>query len=822
MKKCLLLVIGFFLLCKAEAQNTYHGSETKLFDLIHTTLELKPDWTRNQLEGSAELLLKPWFYAQDELILDAKGMTIHSVGIKDKKARFEYDQLKLKIHLDRKYTKGDTLQINVDYTAKPDLVKEVPAFKDQGFKGLYFINKSTSSPEQLWTEGETEYNSVWFPTLDSPNQKHTQTISLTVPTTYKTLSNGLLIKSKENKNGTRTDTWYQNIEHAVYLTMIAAGEFEKVVDERFKEYEVSYYVEPQFKESAQAIFGRTPAMIWYFEDLLDMKFPWQKYAQIAVRDYVSGAMENTTATVHGSGIQKTANQLIDGNNDGVIAHELFHHWFGNIVTAESWANLTLNEAFADYSEYLWQAHYYGAEEGQWQNSIARSQYLDEAEDKQLPVIRYAYEDKENMFDNHTYAKGGRILHMLRQEVGDEAFFASLQLYLKDNAFQNAEIHDLRQAFEEVTGRDLNGIFEQWFLKPGHPRLHIDKTFENGRLKLNISQKLDSVNQTIYQFPLTLELGQGDNSVLKTVYVNDSLQSVEFKLDDEPSFVNVDPFADFLGEVEMEHSEKELFAMATHSKGVVTRAEAFRKLTNTEELSGELSLNAMFDEDRRNMTLDLLEDPFWRIRELAVHQFFDYDGDDFLKVERQLQSIIRTDEKSNVRSAAILAMKNFLNPQNDLLFRKALADTSYGVRAASLEAILISTPPDADSLCHEMADINDVNIFTAVANHRAEKASADHYEWFTKRMSEFTGSELYQTMGILGSYLVAAPQEIQLKSIDFVKDIALNESLWVGRYAATQTIFLLTEHPEAMEALREIISSEKHPQLKELYKQLPVD
>lgn len=820
MKKSLLFL---FLLCHFSfAQQNYNPSETKLFDLIHTELHLKPDWTKNELEGSAVLYLKPWFYPQDLLILDAKGFEIHAVGLSEQKARFEYDHLKLKIHLDRSYTREDTLAVTIKYTARPDRLQEIEALKNTTYKGLYFINKSNSRPQQLWTEGETEYNSCWFPTLDSPNQKHTQEIHLTVPKGFKTLSNGLLISSKENEDETRTEVWKQGTPHSVYLTMIAAGNFAKVVDQNFKDFEVSYYVEPEYEQSALDIFGRTPAMIRYFEGLLNTKYPWSKYAQIAVRDYVSGAMENTTATVHGSSIQKNGHQLVDGNDDGVIAHELFHHWFGDYVTAESWANLPLNEAFADYSEYLWTSHYYGKAEGEWLNFTSLNQYLDESDQKQVPVIRYEYEDKEEMFDNHSYAKGGRILHMIRQEVGDEAFFKALEIYLKENRLENAEIHNLRMAFEEVTGRDLNWLFDQWFLKPGHPRLHISHSYENQKLKLEIYQQTDSVNNQIYRFPLKVEIGTENGTQVKVLEIDQNLENFSFDLPDSPLFVAADPFSDFLGVIDQEQTEEELFAQSRYSKGAVSRAKAFNFLSDSENLEGELSLNAMFDEKRRELAIELLEDPFWRIREMAVHKFFDYDGDDFLKVERKLQSVIRTDKKSNVRSAAVLAMKNFLNPQNDLLFRKSLADTSYAVRAAALEAILISNPPDADSLTQMMENINDVNIFVAVANYKAAKAQSEDYPWFESRMSKLTGSELYQTMGVLGSYLVRAPLETQLQSIPFLKGIAMNESVWIGRYSATQALLLLTEHPQALEALKEVIASETNEQLKEMYQQIPLD
>ena len=195
-----------------------------------------------------------------------------------------------------------------------------------------------------------------------------------------------------------------------------------------------------------------------------MEFPWEKYAQIAVRDYVSGAMENTTATVHGNTIQATQRELLDADyntGDGTIAHELFHHWFGDYVTSESWSNLPLNEAFADYSEFLWAENKLGADEAALIQQTKLNNYLDEAQGKREPLIRYHYQDREAMFDRHSYDKGGRVLHMLRKYVGDDAFFAALNRYLTQNKLSAVEISKLRIAFEETTGEDL-----MWFLISG--------------------------------------------------------------------------------------------------------------------------------------------------------------------------------------------------------------------------------------------------------------------------------------------------------------------------------------------------------------------
>ena len=183
----------------------------------------------------------------------------------------------------------------------------------------------------------------------------TQEIKITVGSRYVTLSNGLLLSSKPNGDGTRTDYWKQTLPHAPYLAMMAIGEF-AVVKDKWKGIDVDYYVEPAYEPHAKAIFGETPAMLDYYSDVLKLPYAWEKYSQVVVRDYVSGDMENTTATIHGEFLHRTDRELLDGDNERIIAHELFHHWFGDLVTCESWSNLPLNESFATYGEYMWLEH----------------------------------------------------------------------------------------------------------------------------------------------------------------------------------------------------------------------------------------------------------------------------------------------------------------------------------------------------------------------------------------------------------------------------------------------------------------------------------
>ncbi|CAH0995310.1 hypothetical protein EMA8858_01431 [Emticicia aquatica] len=802
------------------AQGIYNGAKTIENDLIHTQLELKPDWGKQYLFGKATITFKPHFYAQNKLKLDAKGFDIQEVILKNKALTYTYDKRVLTINLGQNFTRRDTLTIQIVYVAKPNELPIGGSAAITADKGLYFINPQGTDldkPQQIWTQGETEANSCWFPTIDSPNQKMTQEIFLTVDNKFTTLSNGKLISSKQNADGTRTDYWKQSKLSSPYLTMIAVGDFKKVTDPSYKDFEVSYYVEPKFEKFAFNIFGRTPEMIVFFEKLLGVKFQWEKYAQIAVRDYVSGAMENTTATIHGDFIQKDNHQLVDDNDDGVIAHELFHHWFGDLVTCESWANLPLNEAFADYAEYLWAEHKYGKDEGELVANIALNQYLDEAKEKREPLIRFRYLDKEDMFDSHSYAKGGRILHLLRKQVDDEAFFESLKLYLNQHAFKNAEIEDLRIAFENVTGEDLNWFFDQWFLKAGHPELQVSHSFENGKLKLNVKQTQDTTYSTIYRLPMKVLVKTENEQFTKEILVEKSNQTFEILVKSSPKMVLLDPENIFVGKIEHQKSQDELIYQYYNAEGIATKLNVLETLTYIPE-DDTTFYNPPAEKNIRRLLIDATKDKFWRIRQFAVQKLFDYDGDEFLEVEKALQYRVIHDERSYVRADAILAMKGFLNSQNDKLFRDALTDSSYTVQAAAIEALLASHPSDAIEIALKFDTSTNPNIFASVANYFAEEASPLRYDWFINHLTKMKGNDLYQVLGIFGTYLVKSSTEIQLKSLPLLSQIAKNDTQWYVRFAGMQTLSLIEENREVKRLMKEIIAVERDERLQKIYKQ----
>jgi aminopeptidase N len=667
---------------KSERWKTsYRASATKVNDLVNTKLEVSFDLTKSWMYGKAWITLHPHFYPTDSLRLDAKYMNINKISVlkagKEVPLKFSYDSLNLWITLDKSYKAGENYTVFIDYVAKPNNIKRKGSAAISGGKGLYFINplgKDKKKPTQIWTQGETESNSGWVPTIDKPNQKTTDEIIMNIPDKYQTLSNGILVSQFKNKNGTRTDTWKMNLPHAPYLMMMAVGEF-SIIKDSYKGKEVSYYVEKEYAPVARKIFGYTPEMIKFYSQLTGVDYPWQKYSQIAVRDYISGAMENTTATLHGESAQQDARQLVDQNRwEDIIAHELFHMWFGDYVTCESWSNITVNESFADYSEYLWEVYKHGKDAGDEHSFNSMQNYLRGGNEKK-DLVRFYYNDREDVFDLVSYQKGGRILNMLRYCVGDSAFFKSLNLYLRTKKFGSAEAQDLRLAFEEVTGQDLNWFWNLWYYGSGHPKLDINYKYDNSGKTAKVYIKQTQQGK-IFRFPLAIDVYEGPDRKRYKEWVEHQVDSFIFKTVSKPDLINVDGDKILLCE-KTEHKSLDNYIFQYKNAGLyLDRREAIDFAARTQA------------EDPKAFDLmkTALADRFSGLR-LYCLQRLNLTKDSIQKiVEPILISMANNDPKSLVRAGAIEALGRFKKDSFRSLFLKSINDSSYAIAGKSLIAL----------------------------------------------------------------------------------------------------------------------------------------
>jgi aminopeptidase N len=776
---------------------SYQPSKTLKNDLLHTKLEVGFDWQLKQLKGIATLTFKPYFYPQNTLELDAKGMDIHNVeliGSKHAMLRYDYNKKIIKIFLDRTYQRTDTFTIQVKYTAKPEDLPKGGSEAITSDKGLYFINadgKEPNKPRQIWTQGETEASSCWFPTIDSPNERTTQEMHITVDTNFAVLSNGEFIYSHKNDNGTKTELWKQDLPHAPYLFMMAIGEY-FIYKDHWHDMEVNYYVEPKYAPYAKNIFGNTPEMIEFFSNKLGYKYPWSKYSEIVVRDYVSGAMENTSATIFYEALQVDDRELLDESWDFIIAHELFHHWFGDLVTCESWSNLPLNESFANYSEYLWAEYKTGLDEADLHGEKEMSEYLDEAKRKQEPVIRYHYVDKEDMFDRHSYNKGGRILHMLRKHVGDDAFFESLKLYLHRNQFTSVEIHDLRLAFEDVTGEDLNWFFNQWFLSPGHPELKVTHEYNSGTVKLKVIQMQDTLKTPVYRLPLGVDIWVNGIKNRYNIVIDKAEQEFQIAVPAPPNLVLFDSDLHLLGKIEHECTEEELLFQFNNSDRYLAKKDAFQSiflLKEKEVGTNELKFN---NPVIRELLQKGLTDKFWAIRDLALDQFTKYLIPEIATYMKYVEAIALNDPKPTVRARAILFLSSYNNQEYVSVYKKGLDEKAYSVVGASLSAYLKTEDQSKQLDFKKLESMNNINIVIALAEYFIKIKDQSKFEWFSQKIKSSNDRELYPLLHYFVQYLMISEDADKEKGKDILREISQNNKYEVIRLYAESCIQKLKE------------------------------
>ncbi len=666
----------------------YRASYTKVNDLVHTKLDVKFNFEKAQLNGKAWVTLKPHFYDTDSLTLDAKGMDIAEVaimkGLTKKTLKYTYDSLQLFIKLDKVYKGGENYIIYINYTSRPNDFSAEGSEAITDAKGLYFINpngEEKNKPTQVWTQGETEANSVWMPTIDKPNQKSTEEIYMTVPAKYVTLSNGLLITQKKNSDGTRTDYWKMDLPHAPYLFFMGVGDF-AIVKDKYKEKEVSYFVEKKYESVARKIFGNTPAMMKFFSEKLGVDFPWAKYAQIVGRDYVSGAMENTTATLHQESAYQNARQLVDNNSwEETIAHELFHQWFGDLVTAESWSNLTVNESFANYSEYLWMEFKDGKDAADEHHYQDMQGYLLQPGNDKKDLVRFYYADKEKMFDGVSYNKGGRILNMLRNYVGDAAFFKSLNNYLTTNKFKAGEAGQLRLAFEEVTGEDMNWFWNQWYYGSGHPKLKIDYEYDDAKGIAKVIVEQTQKTDKLFQMPIYVDIYNGTSKQRNKVWIGNKNDTFSFTYSKHPDLINVDADKVLLCEKTDNKTADNFIHQAKFASNYLDRREALDYFTK---------------KGMTEMTL-LLQDKFEGLRKLAVSNLSKSKFAKDAAVIAAIEKIANTEKDKRTQAAAIKFLAKTEDAKYEALYTKFITDSSYSVAGAALEGIEKLNPTKAYEL-----------------------------------------------------------------------------------------------------------------------------
>ncbi|MBC7553981.1 MAG: M1 family peptidase [Taibaiella sp.] len=814
----------------------YQPSAPKSWEIINTRVAL----TFNPGEKSAVarewILLHPYCYPVDSVILDAKGMLIDSVimaGNNDNhNLNFTYTDSKLKIKFNRSYLPSDTLKLNFKYTALPYSAATSGSMAISDDRGLYFINpdnKIPHKPVQIWTQGETESNSHWMITIDKPNTRFTTQIELTVPDSLTTLSNGALVKQVKGRNRMRTDIWKMDKTVQAYAVMFAVGKF-IVVKDKWKDKEVSYYVEPAYAPDARLMFKNTCEMMDYFSKRTGVPYPWNKYSQVVVRDYVSGAMENTSASLFGEFMNQNAREIADKDYENVVSHELFHQWFGDYVTCESWSNVTVNESFANYGEQLWREHKYGKAESDelaWNDLQA---YIYSSQIKDPHLVRFNYDSREEVFDAISYNKGGAILHYLNSLIGDTAFDKAMKLYLTENALSSAEAHNWRMAVEKVTGQDWNWFFNQWYFHPGHPVLKINYNYIDTLQKLIVTvSQVQNDSPFLYSLPLKTALLTKEG--IKYIDWNIKKKNETFVYD----YVNgrppvVVPDYRHLLPGELKQNKKLWQWLIEYRSG-------------NDYVSKKLALTAAYSSISDSAAQEIinlsLNDDISAIVRFSLSKMQNIASEKYhTKWRSAINSLAAGSKNNGIKAEAIAVLGAWKIEEQLPLFYEALKDSSYSVAGNALDAISkINTDTAyvfASSIIHTDPRASLKNTAWAVI---CKKGMDDDIALIGKYYPYEQGNRKFYSAINLSSYLKKVKSDDSYaKGVGIYASLVLNEEMKLYRNTLAGYFFQLADvingnlksedrdeaataqrrWPIIREALNKIVSLEEDSQTKEKF------
>jgi len=655
-----------------------HFAPDRPFDLVHIKIEVTPDFGERSIRGRAVLRLRAVADDQESVKLDASNLKVRSVSLKDK-GLLLFNNLdgKLDVQLPGTVARGTELELEVEYEGRP-------------VKGLYFRGPDKDYPDrpvQLWTQGEDEDSHYWFPCIDTPAQKTTSEVVAVVPSSFVAISNGKLVSVKEDvSQGTKTYHYSQDKPHSVYLISLVAGDFVELKEE-VDGVPVLYYVPKGREEDARRSFSETPEMIRFYSERTGMPYPWDKYAQVTVNEFIFGGMENTSATTLTDLTLHDERAHLDFSSVPLVAHELAHMWFGDLVTCRYWKDAWLNEGFATFFEALYTEHSKGRDEYIYEIIRNQEAYLEELERYARPIVTNVFETPTEMFDKHLYEKASVVLHMLRSLLGEEAFWRGIRHYVKENAFGVVETSDLRKAFEASSGINLDAFFAQWLERPGHPE--ISATYEtkaDGQASLRLVQKQQ---EEAFSFRLKVKVQYSDEAETLYYDVTSKDQTFVVPLKRRPIFVSLDPEHELLKTMEFVRP-REMMLQQLSKDAVPGRIQAAKALAKDGSMEAVEALKRT-----------VLSDPFWGVQAEAAKALGEVGNDAAMRALTECMTV----QHPKARRAVVAALGQFRREEAAEALIRLLekGDPSYFVEAECLKSLGKTKSPKAFEVLQKALD-----------------------------------------------------------------------------------------------------------------------
>src|SRR6202030_3149161 len=635
------------------------------YHLQNARIELRFDLDQRQVVGQVTHTITTLKDGLRELDFDSVGLKILSARLDGKDAHFSTDDAKLHVDLDRPSKSGEKHEVMIRYQGSPK-------------KGLHFILPSKSysaQPKEIWTQGEAEDTRYYIPIYDYPNDRTTTEMIVTVPREWVTVSNGKLQSVVDSGPGMKTWTWRQSQPISTYLISLVAGEFDES-KKTWRNIPVDYRVPHGEADRIEPTFARTPEMLSFFSDRLGVPYPWDKYDQTAVDQFSLGGMENasaTTLTARSLLHPELAHESLEGA-DGLISHEMSHQWFGDLVTTKDWANLWLNEGFATFMATLWEEHQYGVDNAAYSRWRSQAAYFRQRRLFNVPIVTHEFRDSMEYAGN-IYGKAGLVLEMLREQLGDDAFFHALQHYLEANRLQNVATGDLIKAIEESTHVDVDRFFEEWIYGAGAPRFVVSTAYDAGakqvRMQVKQTQDVRGGHVGLFDVPIEVAVTTTAGSKSFPITVSKADETFSFPADSEPLLVLFDKGDKILKSVEFHKSDARWTYQLQHAEDVPDRVDAALALG---DMKGNNAAIAALGESAAH-------DHFWGVRVQALTALGRIGG---AQAEKAVLPGL-ADTEPWVREVAVEQLSKFSDDPAlaTKLTEIANKDSAYRVRAATL-------------------------------------------------------------------------------------------------------------------------------------------
>jgi len=753
----------------------------RVCDIKHIKLELSFDFEGRKLFGVASTTLQPINDGLKYVDFDSVELNIKRVTLgADMTLAFEQLGEKLRVYFDKPRKSDEELTVVISYEASPR-------------RGLYFIapdDAYPTKPFQIWSQGQDEDSRHWFPCYDYPNEKATSEVIVTVPSKYFALSNGKLVSvAEDKKQKTKTYHWKQEIPHVTYLITLTVGEFIELKDS-YDGIPLLYYVPPGREEDARRSFKNTPDMIKFFSEKTGIKYPYEKYAQIAVADFIFGGMENTSATTLTDRTLHDERAHLDFSSDPLVAHELAHQWFGDLLTCKDWSHAWLNEGFATYFEALYKEHQLGIDEFR-QSMLEKAEvyFKEDKERYRRPIVTRVYYEPIELFDRHLYQKGAWVLHMLRFVLGEELFWKSIRHYANKFKGQTVQTSDFINAITEATGKNLEWFFDEWIYKAGHPEFKVEYHWdeEAKQAQISVSQKQTNNELTpIFEMPVEILFKTSKNTERFRVFLHEKEQRFYFPSAEKPLMVRFDPGNWILKTLDFPVPKELLFYQLKHDEDVTGRMQAAEGLAKL----GTLEVIEALKET-------ILEDEFWGVQAAAAKAL----GTIHSGAARDALIGALAVKHPKARRAVVRALGEFKDELTANALLKVLEkDESYFVEAEAALALAKTKSPKAFEALQKALEKDSfdevirAHVFQGFGELRDARALPLALEWSKYGKPSQVRQAAVAALGKLG--------EGRHEVVDYLSDLLEDKDLWV-RLAAIDALKELKDD-RAIPALQRVI------------------